>query len=76
MRNHGNGLLKKYNNSHVRLIISIYPTYNWLPWRFNVVSETIWNDKNNQLNYMEWLSEKLNIKSKEDWYNVSHKVNN
>ena len=33
-----------------------------------------WKVKENQLQYMNWLSQKLNIKTMEDWYNVSQEV--
>ena len=33
-----------------------------------------WKSKENQMNYMNWLSQKLDIKSMEDWYKISHRV--
>ena len=34
-----------------------------------------WKVKENQLEYMNWLSNKLNIKTMEDWYKVLYEVN-
>ena len=35
-----------------------------------------WNNRENQVKYMEELAEKLNIKKMEDWYKLSNKVKN
>ena len=63
------------NNSHIELIKNAYPNYKWLPWKFNHVPKGFWNDTNNVKEYMNWLSEQLNIKTMEDWYKVIEKVN-
>ena len=34
-----------------------------------------WKSKENQLEYMNQLSQKLNVKTMEDWYKVSREVN-
>ena len=75
MQNYG-GTLIKYNKSHINIITSVYPNYNWLPWRFNSTPKEFWNDTNNVKEYMNWLSERLNIKTMEDWYKVSSEVKN
>ena len=74
--NYGNSLIK-YNNkrSHIDLITSSYPNYQWLPWKFNHTPKGFWSNYNNVKLYMNWLSEKLNIKSMEDWYKVTCEVN-
>ena len=66
--------MKFNNNSHINVLTSVYPNYNWLPWKFNHVQKRFWSDTNNIKEYMKWLSEKLNIKKMEDWYNVSVEV--
>ena len=63
-----------YNNSYINLITSFYPNYQWLPWKFSQIPKGFWNDENNVKNYMNWLSEKLNIKTMEDWYKVTKQV--
>lgn len=70
--NYGYSLVQKYGQ-YIRIITTIYNNHNWLPWKFKVVSDGYWQDENNVKKYLNWLSEKLNIKSKEDWYNVSSK---
>ena len=59
----------------MNIITSVYPNYNWLPWKFIQSPKGFWNDEKNVKAYMNWLSEKLNIKTMEDWYNVTHEVN-
>ena len=56
------------------LIKSVYPNYKWLPWKFTQTYKGYWNNENNIKEYMNWLSEKLNIKTMEDWYKVSFEV--
>ena len=56
------------------MITNTYPNYKWLPWKFSQTSKGYWDDTNNVKEYMNWLSEQLNIKTMEDWYNVSREV--
>ena len=49
---------------------SIYPNYEWIPWKFQRIPKNYWLNIENQRKYFNWLSNKLNIKSNEDWYNV------
>ena len=74
-QNHGSALIQNNNNSYIKFITSVYPNYQWLPWKFTHTPKGYWNDENNIKEYMNWLSEKLNIKSMEDWYKVSSEVN-
>ena len=54
--------------------MSEFPEYEWLPWKFNTVPKGFWDDRANIDKYMSWLSKELNIKTIEDWYNVTQKV--
>ena len=51
--------------------MSSFPSYEWLPWKFRTVPFNYWNNKENHLLYMNWLSKQLNIKNMEDWYKVT-----
>jgi hypothetical protein len=70
----GVGILGNYKNSPLLLISTVYPEYDWLPWKFNVTPHGFWSDKKNQRNFMDWAAKELNYKNKEDWYNISVKV--
>ena len=75
MDNHGSSITRYYDNSHIKLITTVYSDYDWLLWKFSVVPEGFWKNENNVNKYMNWLSEQLKIKSIEGWYNVTRKVN-
>ena len=75
IKNYGQSLIFQYNGSHINLILSVFSNYNWLPWKFNSIPKGFWDEEINVKSYMNWLSEKLNIKTMEDWYTVSREVN-
>ena len=72
--NYGNTIIKQYNNSYINLITNVYSNYNWLPWKFKCIPKNYWEDENNVKQYINWLSQKLNIETLEDWYKVSREV--
>ena len=78
INNDGGGLLHYYNCSPSRLVISVYPEKNWLPWKFTPTPMGYWNDIENHKIYMDWLGKELGYKILEDWYNISAKdiINN
>ena len=55
------------------LIKSIYPDYNWLPWKFNKMSNNSWKDPDLQKDYMNWLGKELGYTTMDDWYKISSK---
>ena len=74
--NGGSGLLNRYNDSLQYALESIYPNYEWIPWKFNQTPKNYWLNIENQRKYFNWLSNQLNIKSNEDWYNIKlEKIN-
>ena len=64
------GLISKYNNRPSKLLSSVYPEYEWLFWKF-IRAPNEWDNKENQLKYMNWLGEKLGYTTTEDWYEIS-----
>jgi hypothetical protein len=69
---HGRGLIQmKYNGCLWKLLSSVYPKYEWLPWKFNNTPRGYWSDEDNHRKYADWLSKELGHKSIEDWYNTS-----
>jgi hypothetical protein len=63
----------KYKGSVISLIIdTIKPPEEdgkWLIWKFkNSQINNYWKNKDNQIKYMKWLEEKLNITNPENWY--------
>jgi hypothetical protein len=54
----------------------VYPEYEWLPWRFNIVLKGFWDDVKNQKKFMDWAGKQLDYKNREDWFKVTTKVTN
>lgn len=69
----GYSMLPHYENSLQILLENMFPDFNWLPWKFSVMTKNYWNDISNQKKYMDWVSKELNIIEFSDWYNVSGK---
>jgi hypothetical protein len=56
------------------MVGEIFPEFPWQLWKFSRVPRNFWQDKNNQINFMNWLGTQLGIKNTEDWYNVTFEV--
>jgi len=70
--NGGLGLLSQhYGSSPSKAIMSVFPEYNWQPWSFEKVHRHYWDESSNIQELMKWLTETLQIKHLDDWYNVS-----
>lgn len=80
----GGGLLKRYKGSNILFIINdqgslyyalktVYPEYNWIPWKFrgHHVPRGFWQHSSNHKLFLEWLAGHLNIKTPEDWYQIT-----
>ena len=63
---HFRGIFERITNYYQPLVSE----ERWLQQKTN----GYWKSKENQLEYMNWLSQKLNIKTMEDWYKISEKV--
>ena len=71
-KHYGSTLLSNYyKNSPVKLVTSIYPNYNWLIWKFEVVPIGTWKKKKFQKEYMEWLGKELGYTTMEHWYKIT-----
>ena len=70
----GRHLLLTYNGSLSKILSTIYPDYNWLPWQFTRSPHNFWGDVKNQRKFMDWAGKELKINEMSDWYKVSNKV--
>jgi hypothetical protein len=70
----GPSLLSRYNSSISLLLQSVYPQYDWLPWKFTTCPRHYWEEVKNQRKFMEWAGKQLNVKEMSDWYKVTVKV--
>ncbi len=69
--NYGARILSYYENSPRLLLEDIYPEYEWIPWKFFMISINYWDSIENQRKYMDWLFKQLEYKNMEDWYKVN-----
>ena len=67
----GTGILQKYNHNLAKMMESIYPEHDWIPWKFHQVSKGYYDSKMHRQKYVEWLTKQLDIRSLNDWYRVS-----
>jgi hypothetical protein len=67
-------LVKHYNNSPTQMLSTLYPEYDWLPWKFVQCPRNFWSDKKNHRKFLDWASEQLKIKDKNDWYTTVPQV--
>jgi hypothetical protein len=70
----GSGLMRMYNYSPSAMVTSLYPEYEWLPWKFSGTPRNYWEDVNNIKKYMDWAGKLLGITDKADWQKISYKV--
>ena len=45
--NDGNGILQIYNNSPIQFVKAMFPEYEWLEWKFGMVSIGFWENTKN-----------------------------
>ncbi len=72
-KNCGYNLYQIYN-SIIKIFETIYPNFNWLPWKFHKCPQGFWNDINNQRIYMNWLFKNLGYEKIEDWYKINQNL--
>jgi hypothetical protein len=66
----GAGLLYKYRNSKLKMLQSVYPTEEWVPWKFHHASNGFWENENNIRSFLDWLGKILHLKNLDDWYRI------
>lgn len=66
------GAIKKYKESIFFMLKTLYPEYNWLPWKFVQVPTSFkWKKQENIKEYCDWLYKTLGFTSNDDWYNLT-----
>jgi len=64
----GSGALGNHNNSPLQALQAIYPEHNWIPWKFNTVPRSYWENLQNQKSFFDWVAIQLN-----HWIYPEHK---
>ena len=70
--NGGSALLNRNNSSLYRLMQSVFPEFDFLPWKFKVTPRSSVNDLETLQKVFRCVENSLKFKSKEDWYRVSN----
>eukprot|EP00026_Physarum_polycephalum_P007396 Phypoly_transcript_07456.p1 GENE.Phypoly_transcript_07456~~Phypoly_transcript_07456.p1 ORF type:complete len:448 (+),score=49.37 Phypoly_transcript_07456:69-1412(+) len=71
--NGGEGMLPKFNHSPSKAVMTLLHGHKWEPWKFHRTSRSYWEDKGNQVQFVEYLGEQLGYKKKSDFYEVTIK---
>eukprot|EP00028_Trichosphaerium_sp_Am-I-7-wt_P012154 CAMPEP_0168524058 /NCGR_PEP_ID=MMETSP0405-20121227/10405_1 /TAXON_ID=498012 /ORGANISM="Trichosphaerium sp, Strain Am-I-7 wt" /LENGTH=320 /DNA_ID=CAMNT_0008546155 /DNA_START=66 /DNA_END=1025 /DNA_ORIENTATION=- len=71
LSNGGGSLLAMYKFSILRMLSSIFPFYNWKPWRFKGVPNGTWEEHDNIRMKLNDMGENLNVKQIDDWHDIS-----
>lgn len=74
----GSSLLHYYGFSPSKLLMEVFPSFNWDKDKFrrnspDRASKNYWKDKGNQLLLLERIGTKVGVKNTEDWYQISSK---
>ncbi|HIE97697.1 MAG TPA: hypothetical protein EYQ63_11955 [Fuerstia sp.] len=74
LRNSGATVLDRlYGSSVLEAMRDILPNYDWLPWLFSKTPRGFWDEAENREAYMQWLQGTLQLKTEEDWYQLTEK---
>jgi hypothetical protein len=59
-----------YKGSLSNALLTLFPEYEWQPWKFSQVPKNVWQDIENHKKYIKHIGDKLGIRKMEDWYQV------
>ena len=66
----GRHIIRIYGST-INMLRKLYPDYEWLPWKFKPLPISYWGNIKNQKMYVEWVKNKKNLKSMEDFYQIT-----
>lgn len=69
-------LALNYRFSPSNMLKSVYPEYDWLPWKFTRIPSTLGRDPEVMRKALAYIERERNILRWEDWYQVSSTVLN
>jgi len=65
-----------YNYSPLNVLLSNYPHYNWIIWKFNSIPPGFWVDENNQKLFFDWIGCHKGLFPKGFWKNYKGEYDN
>lgn len=63
-------VLEMYSHSLYDALCAVYPEHVWEEWRFTKHSKGFWIDPHKVKMFFDAMSQKMNLKSMDDWYSV------
>lgn len=67
----GSSLLEMFHFSPSKLVVHLFPEHPWKEWKFNKVSDGVWNSMETVKYFLDELRNHLGFKEMEDWYRVT-----
>jgi hypothetical protein len=67
-------MMHKYNDSPALLLSTVYPAYDWLPWKFDKPPKSTFKDSKNIRKFLDWAGKQLGIKDPQEFRNVATTV--
>jgi hypothetical protein len=67
-------LVHKYSSSLSNLLSSVFPEYDWLPWKLDKCPNNFWSVIKNQKKFIEWVAKEKNVVEMSDWYKIKIEV--
>mgnify|MGYP003373223661 CR=1 FL=1 len=64
-------LLLRYSNSLYKTVCALVPGHSFKPWLFRQTAPNFWSNRQNQIDYMDWLGRQKNRTKPEHWYEAS-----
>lgn len=67
------GLLggKFYNESIYKMVKTVYPEHEWLPWKFESMPKKYWADPDVVLSVLRYLKRAFGLTSRGDWEKIT-----
>jgi hypothetical protein len=62
----GGSLLNCYIDSPAQLLQTLYPEFEWLPWKFTRVTDNFWEVRENVKQYFDWEMRNLGLSTPQD----------
>jgi hypothetical protein len=69
----GGAFLLHYQSSISNAVKQHVPSFKFNEWMFAKTPKGFWNDHKNRVRYVKWLGQKLGIKTKQQWYDITRK---
>lgn len=70
----GDRAIQKYGGKLHKSLEMAYPEHKWMPWLFETHSHGYLTHPDVQRKFLDWIGEKLDIKTQQQWYHVTYEA--